>query len=227
MPSSIGTGSEDYFGYAWSSGSTFVQALHAQDYNDDNHGHVSVNRFHISDNLPFHTQFEGIIEKYFPNDRGTLYAATVFWYLSPDGHDPYGPVPVKERYGYWIRPYVYQEPGVIEGESMHGLNQPTINAGGQDMRSFGATGWSNNAQLFWHSKAVDYGIHQLSIDGQKAGDPIDSFSDHGVTVDAPVSIGTFDLTAGQNTLTVETTGKNAGASSYLFGLDYIKLVPAQ
>jgi len=134
---------------------------------------------------------------------------------------------------------------------MQGLNNPAIGAGGQDMRGFGATGWSNNQQLFWQSKAVgdkidlgfnvdkagkynvmvrltkagDYGVHQLSVNGQKAGDPLDSFSSTGVTVDAPVSIGTFDLTAGQNTLTVETTGAGTGRG-FLFGLDYIKLVPA-
>jgi hypothetical protein len=252
MPSTIGTGSEDYFGYAWSSGGTFVQALHAQDYNDGNQGHVSVNRFHIADNLPFHTQFEGIIEKYMPNERPTLYAATAFWYLNATGTDPYQPVPVKQRYGYWYRPYTYVEPGVIEGESLQTLGTPVHGAGGQEMSGFGGTGWSNNNQLFWSPTAVgekidlgfnvdkagkynvlvrltragDYGIHQLSVNDQKAGDPIDSFSSTGVTIGDPVSIGTFDLPAGQNKLTVEVTGKNAAASSYLFGLDYVKLVPA-
>jgi hypothetical protein len=252
LPSTIGTGSEDYFGYAWSSGKPFVQALHAQDVNEDNQGHVSVNRFHIADNLPFHTSFEGIIEKYFPNDRGTLYAATAFWYLSTSGKDPYGTVPVKDRIGYWIRPYIYHEPGVIEGEEMPVIGKPEHGAGGQDMRSWGATGWSNNTQLFWPpvavgekidlgfnapsagkfkvmirlTKAGDYGIHQFSIDGQKAGDPIDSFSSTGVSAGDPVSLGTFDLTAGQNTLSAEVTGKNAAGRGYLMGIDYIKLVPA-
>jgi len=253
FPSTIGTGSEDYFGYAWSSGSTFVQALHAQDYNDDNHGHVSVNRFHISDDLPFHTQFEGIIEKYFGNeDHATLYAATVFWYLSTDGKDPYGPVPVSERIGYWVKPEVYNEPGAIEGESMHTLGKPAIGAHDQEMLGFGKKTWSNNKQLYWQSKAVgdkvdlgfeapaagkyeikarltkagDYGIHQLSVNGQKAGEPLDGYADHVLAAD-PVSIGTFELNKGQNTLTVETTGKNDKASGYIFGLDFIKLTPAQ
>ena len=251
FPSTIGTGSEDYFGYAWSSGGTFVQALHAQDYNDNNSGHVSVNRFHISDQLPFHTQFEGVIEKYFGNDRNTFFAATVFWYVSAGGKDPYLPVPIGDRTGFWVRPFVYNEPGAIEGESLQGINSPAINAGGQDMRRFDPKGWSGNQQLFWQSKAAgdkidlgfnvdsagkynvmvkltkagDYGIHQLSVNGQKAGDPIDSWGDK-VEPAAAVSIGTFDLTKGQNTLTVESTGKNEKASGFLFGLDFIKLVPA-
>ena len=120
------------------------------------------------------------------------------------------------------------------------------------MSGFGATGWSNNSQLFWMptavgekidlgfnvdkagkynvmvrlTKAGDYGIHQLSVNDQKAGDPIDSYSSTGVTIGDPVSIGTFDLPAGQNKLSVEVTGKNAAGQSYLFGLDYVKLVPA-
>jgi hypothetical protein len=133
------------------------------------------------------------------------------------------------------------------------LNKPEHNPGGQDMRSFGATGWSGNTQLFWQptaagekldlgfnvekagkynilvrlTKAGDYGMEQFSVNGQKAGEPIDNFSGTGVTIGDPVSIGTFDLNAGQNTLTVEVTGKNPTSQSFLFGLDYIKLVPAQ
>jgi hypothetical protein len=252
FPSTYGTGSEDYFGYAWSSGKTFVQALHAQDYNDDNHGHVSVNRFHIADNLPFHTQFEGVLEKYFGNDRYTLYAATVFWYLSTDGKDPYGPVPVSQRVGYWFTPYIYRAPGVIEGESLHALAKAADPLHGQDMYHFGATGWSNHAQLLWEAKTVgekidlgfkvdqagkynvlvrltkspDYGIMQFSVNGQKAGDPIDNYSATGVTIGDPVSLGTFDLTAGSNTLSMELTGQNPAAKRTSVGLDYIKLDPA-
>ena len=76
FPSTIGTGSEDYFGYAWCSPQLFQNAYHNQTRNDgNNRGHVSVNRWHIADNVPFQKSFEGCIEKYYPNDRPTLYAA--------------------------------------------------------------------------------------------------------------------------------------------------------
>src|SRR5439155_7705840 len=42
FPSTFGTGSEDYFGYAWSSAKLFQHALHNQTHNDGNSkGHVS------------------------------------------------------------------------------------------------------------------------------------------------------------------------------------------
>ena len=69
FPSTIGTGSEDYFGYAWCCPQLFQNAYHNQTHNDGNNsGHVSVNRWHIADNMPFQKSFEGCIEKYYPND---------------------------------------------------------------------------------------------------------------------------------------------------------------
>jgi hypothetical protein len=103
FPSTIGTGSEDYFGYAWCNPGLFQNAYHNQTRNDgNNRGHVSVNRWHIADNIPFQKSFEGYIEKYYPNQRPTLYAATAYWYHSSGGKDPYHPVPRNERIGYFV-----------------------------------------------------------------------------------------------------------------------------
>ncbi len=102
FPSTFGTGSEDYFGYAWCNPSLFQNAYHNQTHNDgNNQGHISVNRWQIQDNIPFQSSFEGSIEKYFSNKRCTFYASTVFWYLETGGKDPYLPLPLSERIGYW------------------------------------------------------------------------------------------------------------------------------
>ena len=54
FPSTFGTGSEDYFGYAWCCPELFQHAFHNQTHNDgNNRGHVSVNRWQIRDNVPF------------------------------------------------------------------------------------------------------------------------------------------------------------------------------
>lgn len=99
FPSTFGTGSEDYFGYAWGNPSFFQNAYHNQTFNTgNNRGHISVNRWHITDNVPFQSSFEGAIEKYFPNARPTLYACTVYWYLAPGGNDHYQPVPVERLF---------------------------------------------------------------------------------------------------------------------------------
>ena len=97
FPSTIGTGSEDYFGYAWGNAALFQNAYHNQTLCNNNVGDVSVNRWHITDNVPFQKSFEADIEKYYPNTRPALYASTVYWYLAPGGVDPYGAVPIKAR----------------------------------------------------------------------------------------------------------------------------------
>jgi len=103
-PSTMGTGSEDYFGYAWATAKTFHRAYHNQTFVRSNKGHVSVNRWHVGDNVPFQKSFGGYIEKYRPNRRPTLYAAIAYWYQAPGGEDPYRPVPVEERTGYYVEP---------------------------------------------------------------------------------------------------------------------------
>ena len=82
---------------------------------------------------------------------------------------------------------------------------------------------SITAQL---TKAVDYGIHQLSINGQAAGKPIDLFHD-GVIPAEPLDLGVFDLKEKDNQLTVEVAGTNEKArpKAYMFGLDYLVLKP--
>jgi hypothetical protein len=105
FPSSFGTGSEDYFGYAWCDFHLFDEAMHGQSKaREDNDGHTSVHRWQVADNVPFQKSFDGSIEKYFSNRRPTLYAATAYWYLAPGGTDPYQPVPVAERDDYWNHP---------------------------------------------------------------------------------------------------------------------------
>ena len=70
FPSTIGTGSEDYFGYAWCDPGLFEYAYHCQSMTEGNRGHQSVLRWHITDNIPFQTSFEACIEKYY----GTTWA---------------------------------------------------------------------------------------------------------------------------------------------------------
>ena len=251
FPSTFGTGSEDYFGFAWSSGHPFVQALHSQAVNENNHGHVSVNRWHISDQVPFQNSFEGIIEKYFPNERGTLYAAVAYWYLNAGGTDPYPAVPVSERAGWWLGSSNFHEPGVIEGESLRAKPEPFHHAGSEEMWRYGMNVWSGNEQLVWlpaatgesfetelpaqkagkyhllarFTEGTNYGIHQLSLDGKKLGDPVDLYGEK-LAARAPVDLGVVDLSGAKPALKVEVTGKNPASHGFMFGVDYFKLTPA-
>ena len=114
FPSTFGTGSEDYIGYAWAAEPPFPifeSAFACQPYIElDANGHSSVNRFHIGDNIPFQQSFEGCIEKYKPNRWGAgaenycLYDTVAYWYQQAGQTDPYGAVPLSERLGYYREP---------------------------------------------------------------------------------------------------------------------------
>jgi hypothetical protein len=249
FPSTLGTGSEDYFGYAWSSSGHFSRAYHNQILNEDNSGHEDDNRFHIADSVPFDTSFEGIIEKYGDNRSGTLYAAVAFWYLNAGGTDPYQPLPVTDRVGYWVKPPTHKVEGTIEGESLKPV-QPVDGLGEQDMYGWGL-GWSEDHQLFWqkakegdsisltvpaqkagkykllarYTYAGDYGIVQANFNGADVGSPTDLF-DPTVKPGDVVDLGEVTLTDAPSVIKFTITGKNSSSGGTLFGLDYIKLVPA-
>jgi hypothetical protein len=251
FPSTIGTGSEDYFGYAWCNPAPFQNAYHNQTHNDgNNRGHVSVNRWHIPDNVPFQTSFEGCIEKYYSNQRPTLYAAMAYWYLAPGGKDPYHPLPLSERLGYWAPIQAFTIKGAIEGEKLKILGQHPGQTQEQDMTGFNGQ-WSNDAHLWWTqakpgdrldlalpvlkggkynltlqlTKARDYGIVELFLDGQKLGGEIDLYSPN-VVATGPLALGAHELAAGDHKLTIAIHGANQKAlKAYMVGLDYVKLDP--
>jgi hypothetical protein len=255
FPSTFGTGSEDYFGYAWGSGETFAKPFHSQPFSEDAHGHMDLNRWHISDNVPFQTSFEGDIEKYFFNERPGLYAAVGYWYLSTDGTDPYTSIPpVKDRVGWWVRPPVFYVKDAIEAEKMKVLDSGGEQTDIGEMAGWKLNAWSNDHDLQWESERVgeklklqftapatgkfhliahfthapQYGIFQMSFDGTPMGAPIDLFDpahDWGVLPER--DLGTVEVKAGLHELGAEVTGKNPSSPKYHFGLDYIKLVPAK
>ena len=209
---------------------------------ENNAGHQSVLRWHIVDNVPFQKSFEGCIEKYYPNASGTLYACTACWYLAPGGVDPY-------RAGAGRRaataitscprsPPADSRSSAAAGQRPDAGHAPaTARASGATTTSSGGPAPSRATSSSWPcpskkagkyeverqlTKARDYGIVQLSLDGKKAGEPIDLYNDGVIPTDPPVSLGTHDLTAGEHKLTVEIVGANAKAvKGYMFGLDYL------
>jgi hypothetical protein len=249
FPSTFGTGSEDYFGYAWALPDLFENAYHNQPRNDGkNFGHVCVNRWHIADNVPFQTSFDAAIEKYFKNEHPTLYAATVYWYQADGQTDGYPELPLAERTGWYVAPPDTRVPGALEGEELKIVEKTGGNARPQDMSSRKGR-WSDQKHLWWTeakpgdrltlavpvkedgkykltvqlTKARDYGIVQLSLDGQKLGKPFDLFN-LAVVPTGPLNLGVHELKKGNHRLTIEITGANEKAiKSYMAGLDYVKL----
>jgi len=119
----------------------------------------------------------------------------------------------------------------------------------QEMRGFWGL-WSGERQLFWRdgrpgdrltlhfrvasagrydvylrpTYAPDYGIFRHRVDGNPAGGPLDLYA-RVVRLGELVHLGTFQLEAGNHTLTVEIRGANSRAigGRYFYGLDYILL----
>jgi hypothetical protein len=76
-------------------------------------------------------------------------------------------------------------------------------------------------------KARDYGIHQLAINGRPTGAPMD-FYDAEVRPTGEQSLGEFELKAGDNEFSATVVGANDKAvKSYMLGLDYLLLKPAE
>ena len=110
MPSWFGTGSEDYFGFSWGTPGYFSKAYHTQALAPPGTlyapGNRALNRFQITDNVPFQTAFEGCIEKWFyTNDTITTYGVIPYWYLASGGSDPYNAIPLSSRTNYYVPQY--------------------------------------------------------------------------------------------------------------------------
>lgn len=117
-PSTFGTGSEDYFGYAFAAFNpdVFDSAFQSQPLNHNNYGHISNVRFQIADNIPFQRSFEAAIEKYHPNAWPLLYAATAYWYQAAGVADPYKAVTVDQRLNYFVE--VKRDTDIYEAEQL-------------------------------------------------------------------------------------------------------------
>ncbi len=246
-PSTFGTGSEDYFGYAWCHPGLFQRPFHAQTMTSGNRGHQSVLRWHVADSVPFHKSFEACIEKYYrTEEKGTQYAATVCWYAGKRTGHAFEPAPIADRHDYYEK-----TPPTAAGFKI--LGTPPGNVQTQGMGHFKAGTWKDNNHLWWTgakpgdtlelavpvkkagkydvsvvlTKARDYAVVQLALDGRKAGPEIDLYHPE-VTNTEPISLGSFDLAEGEHTLSVRIVGANEKAvKSYMFGIDQLALEPAR
>lgn len=244
FPSTFGTGSEDYFGYAWCHPGLFQRAYHGQTMTQNNRGHQSVLRWHIADNVPFQKSLEACIEKYYKTEeRGTLYACLPIWYLAPGGRESYQPLAVDERHGYWVN-------FPLRAGGFTVLNEPKGNVQTQNLTHYKGA-WKGNDHLWWTgakpgdtlqlavpvatpgkyrlravmTKARDYGVVQLHLDGQKLGAPIDLYNPSVIPTE-PIDLGVQGLAQGEHKLTVEIVGANPKAvKAYMFGLDQVLLEP--
>ena len=248
FPSHFGTGTEDYYGYAWCWPGLFTHAYHAQPRCDGpaNYGRTSVNRFHIIDRIPFTKDFKFDMELWHWHAQSKVnMAVTAYWYAQAGATDAFKAIRAEDAV---VRPMsVYVIPrvkGALEGETLK-IARVTGVAEPQDWESLSA-----GKHLWWHQgmkpddtltvkfaapkagkyqvlgrflRARDYGIHQLAINGKKTGEPIDFYATE-VKPTKEIDLGVHELQAENNELSVTIKGANEKAiKSYMFGLDYLLL----
>jgi len=110
FPSHFGTGSEDYYGYAFNSTSPFEAPFHAQPTAKANWGigHTTDERVRIHDRIPFKTKFRFDMELFHWQPKRKIdYATTTHWYAC-DGATSNGqatPEKVREKVAQtWVGP---------------------------------------------------------------------------------------------------------------------------
>lgn len=247
FPSTFGTGTEDYFGYAWCDTTTFTHAYHAQPRCDGpgNFGRSSVNRWHILDRIPFTRDLRFDMEIWHWKRCLINASVTSYWYARPGAADGFRQ-PSHDDLTLRPRPEPRDAkvPGASEGEEMRVIEK----AGNLDKQDW--EGDSGGFHLWWHGgtkpgdrlvlgfkapkagtyrvlgrflSAADYGIASFAINGQQIGEPID-FYHHTVLLGGERDLGTATLAAGENRLTITIAGANEkAAKAYMVGLDYLRL----
>jgi putative membrane-bound dehydrogenase-like protein len=153
-------------------------------------------------------------------------------------------------FGLWLSVgTLAQQPIVAAGFTV--LGKPPGKVQSQDMGAFPKGSWQDGDQLWWTgakpgdkltlvipikeegtfqvsvilTKARDYAIVQMSLDGMKTGKPIDLY-DPEVVPTEPISLGTHKLAKGNHSLGVEIVGANAKAvKAYMVGIDYLVFRP--
>ena len=249
FPSHFGTGTEDYYGYAWCKAEFFQAPFHAQPEGGGNMaGGFSVNsRYRGLDAIPFLRSIQFDMELWHWADTKINYAPTAFWYARPGATcnvppDPEAAAKPVARTRADVVP-VLKVAGAIEGESLKVVER----TGGEVQVQDGSFGWSGDAQLWWIdaevgdklvvefpvvtgglykvsanlTKANDYGIVELTVNDGPAR-KFDRF--HTTVAHDLLELGTFDLKAGTNRLTIKVVGTHPDAiPRRMFGLDYLKL----
>ena len=248
FPSYFGTGSEDYFGYAWCSPELFTHAYHNQSIvtGPANFGYTAVSRYHILDDIPFDESIKFDIEKWGAADRE--YCCTTYWYSAGGARDFFEPVPVDDRR---VRPLPepFKVKGALEGEE---LEIARLTGGETQIQTMPGE-FSGQKHLWWTNpeegdiievkvpvakagrydvilgitKSWDYGIHQVVLNGEDVGDPVD-FHTTPPFKPAKIDLGIQDLSEA-NRLGLRCVGTNPAAEPvrYMAAIDYILLKPVK
>jgi len=249
FPSSIGTGTEDYYGYAWCRPEKF--ANHPFIAQPDGSGNFwpgyTVNlRYRALDGIPFTSSLKFDMEMWHWTRATINFAPVTFWYALPGIQTNQAPdtegakTKVALKRSDIISPWIKN--GKIEGENMVFLN---ATAGNFRYQNSVENGWSENMQIFWtnarpadkltllfyapsdtvvnafanFTQARDYGTFKIALNGKPVGPAINLY--HTVLTTKLFPLGEVRLAKGANQLEIEVAGKSPDGEKAFLGLDYL------
>jgi len=249
FPSHFGTGTEDYYGYAWCRPAFFCAPFHAQPEGGGNlAAGFSVNdRYRALDAIPFQEALKFDMELWHWRNTRVTCAPSTFWYarpgaacnVEPDADEAAAPVALAVE-------------DVLAGNRTEGEALKIVETTGGTTQTQKGTGhaWSGGAQLWWMdakvgqrlvvefpadedgrckvwaalTKAPDYAIVAAAVNGEPAGRHDRYFAEVARDV---LPLGVFDLKKGANRLTLEIVGARPKAiKRHMVGLDYVLVEPA-
>lgn len=251
FPSHLGTGTEDYYGYAWCRPELFASPFHTQPSGAGNitSGFTVNSRYRVLDAIPFQKSLKFDMELWHWAKTHMDYAPTTFWYARPGvthdvEPDPAGASqPVEQSAEFVPKPRKVEN--ALEGETLKVLE---CNGGKHSIQHSTTFNWSDNRQLWWIdakpqasmvvefeaqktetvdievglTKAVDYGVVKLAINGQVKQQALDCY--HTSVVADSIVLKDCAVVAGHNRLKVTIVGANPKAiKRHMFGLDYLLL----
>lgn len=250
FPSCIGTGTEDYYGYAWCRPEKFTHPFIAQPTGAGNwNSAMTINlRYRSLDAMPFKKEFSLNMEMWHWVATKMNYAMTAYWYVKPGFKSSVSPnvesvkIPVALKRTDVIKPVVDEE-GKIEGESLE-----VIACDSGHNSTLHGYGMSGNTQLGWQkadigdqlktrfilnetgkysitahlTKGPNYGKVRISLNGETIVKSINCYNENGVIV-VPIDIGTYTLSEGENTFSIKIIGADKFAKpGNMAGVDYLK-----
>jgi hypothetical protein len=253
FPSWFGTGTEDYFGYAWCDPTPFQAPFHAQIVcqGPGNFGFTQLHRSHLLDSVPFERSCHAVFERWHwvPTTQ-VDYETVAYWYGAAGATAGLPPVPAAADRALPALdgPPVFVAEGALEGEALRVL---ACTGGSHEVQDLGIFERlvSRDAHRWWRGgrpqdalvlavpvpaagryrvtaafvMADDFGIVQCGLAGQALGAPFDGYA-AAITSSGPRELGSLELPAGEVEFRLQLVGKNEAAKpSHMVGLDYLRL----
>lgn len=160
FPSHFGTGTEDYYGYAWCTPQFFEAPFHAQPRAEgpSNFGNATNLRFRSLDAIPFAKDFRFDMEIWHWEATTVDYSVATFWYGAP-GAATVGGQDRSDRESEAAEPVEYDRAYTLKFNGFEAIENAATggNLGVQGMEVFeerSSSRWQESKQLFWQGGKI-------------------------------------------------------------------------